>query len=144
MRVLSLFRYASALDRVLAVVGIACCFVNGCSMSALAVMLGTVLNNIAAASSYSSAISDAVIAFVVGGCILFVTGVLGQVLLNLSASNTVRRVKVEYVRALLRQNMAWHDTHASGDLLTRLQQVGLPHLKPRLLVLCLCCLKASF
>ena len=121
--VLALYRYSSFGDRMLALFGVVCCLVNGCSMPALSVMFGRLLDTIAATSSYSSAVANAVLAFVVGGCILFATGMLGHVCLNIAASRTVRRVKGEYVHALLRQSMPWHDTHSSGDLLTRLQQV---------------------
>ncbi len=88
--VLTLFRFATAWDIVLLTLGILCSLVNGLSLPAFSILLGRLLDQISVAGdSYSSSVRTTVLAFVVGGGVVFCTGLFGQALLNLSATRQV-------------------------------------------------------
>ncbi len=90
MGVLTLFRFATAWDVVLISLGVLCSFVNGLSLPAFSVLLGRLLDEISKADSYSDGVRSTVLAFVVGGGVVFCTGLFGQALLNVSATRQVR------------------------------------------------------
>ena len=123
----ALFRYATRFDQLLLFVGLACSFGNGGTLPAFAILFGSLIDALhSKPGGFDASVNTLCIAFVVIGAVGFVLS-FGQVsLMNITASRQVRTVRKEYLRSLLRQDMAWHDSASAGDLAARLAEYAAP------------------
>ncbi|KAF9151478.1 Multidrug resistance protein 1 [Linnemannia schmuckeri] len=127
---LQLYRFASPFDYFCVFLGTICAFVNGVGQPLVALLMGDVINSIAALAKSSTdadaAISNAklidemrilVIKFTVVGAIMFFVAYGQMCLFTLSAENQTKRIREKYLHAILRQDITWHDIGKKSESL---------------------------
>ncbi|CAK8673190.1 unnamed protein product [Clavelina lepadiformis] len=70
--------------------------------------------------SFDSDSMDTIIAFIISGSVAFVAGTLQMFFWNVSSTRQIKTIQIMYFRAILRQNIGFHDLNPSGELNTRL------------------------
>ncbi|KAF9435657.1 Multidrug resistance protein 1 [Entomortierella beljakovae] len=118
-----LYRFASSFDMICVVTGTVCSLVSGVGMPLVSVLLGDVVTKITTTDIQASAhdVRIIVIKFTVVGAIMFVAAYGQMCCWTLSAENQSKRIREKYLHAILRQDMAWHDTCRNSESLnTRL------------------------
>jgi ATP-binding cassette subfamily B (MDR/TAP) protein 1 len=115
-----IFRFADALDVFLLVVAYTSAILGGVVTPLSALVLGGLLNALSNPLSFDKEVDKlALYLTLVGlGCLLF--QFLGISLALLSAERQTRRVRVAFMRALLRQDQAWYDKNRPGEAASRL------------------------
>lgn len=107
--------------------GTICAFVNGVGQPLVALLMGDVINAIAAGAKTSTGpeadaklISEMrilVIKFTVVGAIMFFVAYGQMCLFTLSAENQTKRIREKYLHAILRQDITWHDIGKKSESL---------------------------
>ena len=117
-----LFRFADTVDYVVLFVGSLCAIVNGVTLPAFAILMGTLFDKVNEISGFMDAVSDLAIAFISVGGISFLVSLGEMTAMNISASRQIRRVRTKYFEALMRQDVGWYDMNTAGDLASRLAE----------------------
>ncbi|KAI8820141.1 P-loop containing nucleoside triphosphate hydrolase protein [Fimicolochytrium jonesii] len=114
-----LYRFASPFDWLCVIIGSLCAIANGVGQPLVALLMGDVINSIngSAQADAVDAIRTIVIKFTVVGAISFVVAYGSMCLFTLSAENQTKRIREKYLRAILRQDMSWHDTGKNSESL---------------------------
>ena len=118
-----LFSFATTLDKVFIIIGAVAAAINGCIFPLFTLVFARVLDELGApGSSFSATISTFSLYFLLIALGAAVTGWLETTLPSIAAERQMRQVRSRYVRALLRQDAAWHDTNRTGEAASRLAE----------------------
>ena len=121
----ALFRYATPLDIVLNCVALLAAACGGIVFPLFAILFGSLLSAFNG-SSFSTTLSNQyalwflLIALGMGVCSL-----LDTTLVMYTAERQIRRVREEYMRALLRQEIAYFDVNKAGEMAARMTEDSL-------------------
>ena len=80
--------------------------------------MGDIMSAMFDGSAKSSDIIHYVVLFTIVGGAMFVASYLQMCFWTLSAENQVKRIREEYLHAILRQDIGWHDTGKQAESLT--------------------------
>ncbi|KAJ3406449.1 ATP-binding cassette, sub-B (MDR TAP), member 4, partial [Chytridiales sp. JEL 0842] len=121
-----LFRYATAYDILLMTVGSLAGMVTGISDPIMTIFLADVLQAFithAFLLDNDKLISDVisgVIKLTVIGAIVLVSAYLQSALWSVAAANQIKRIRSEYLKAYLKQDMVWLDSQKGAEVTSRL------------------------
>ncbi|KAG0315420.1 Multidrug resistance protein 1 [Dissophora globulifera] len=118
-----LYRFATKRDWFFVCLACICSIGVGVGQPLVAVLFGSIINDLTADTNAekSRLVQHDVILFTVVGCAMFLAGYGQQCFWTLSAEHQSKRIREKYFHAILRQDMAWHDTgNQSESLTTRL------------------------
>ncbi|KAF9183970.1 Multidrug resistance protein 1 [Haplosporangium sp. Z 767] len=120
---LTLYRFATNLDRFYILLAIIGSIGAGVGQPMVALLMGDVLTSITAIDmkdkdKVNDEVVHYVILFTVIGAATFLAAYLQMCCWTLSAENQVKRIREEYLHAILRQDIGWHDTGKQAESLT--------------------------
>lgn len=102
-------------------IGFVCALVNGVGQPIISLLVGGVVNKITEYENDNvagvAAVRDIVIKFTVTGAIVALASYGQMCFFTLSAENQTKRIREKYLHAILRQDVAWHDTSRNSDSL---------------------------
>jgi len=110
---LAMFRFASLLDWLYIIIGIITSSANGASMSAFAIMLGTVFDQL---NSPSGVANTTVLYFVYIGVGTTCAGAMQIFTFSMSSERMTVRLRQRYLAAILKQDIEYFDTSKPGEL----------------------------
>ncbi|KAI8357632.1 multidrug resistance protein 3 [Mortierella sp. GBAus27b] len=113
----SLYRYATPRDWFFVIMGIICSVVLGVGQPLIAVLFGDVVNDLTG-DVKGAKILGQVKTFAWIGLGMFLAAYGQQCFWTLSAEHQSKRIRDMYFHAILRQDMAWHDTGRVNESLT--------------------------
>jgi len=110
-----LFRFASTTDLLLTWLGLFFCLCAGAQMPVMAIIFGRMIDTFGNADDgYEHEVRDLGIGFVILGALAFLANFCQAALLNISAIRQTPKIKAEYLRSVLRQDIAWFDVSNEG------------------------------
>jgi ATP-binding cassette subfamily B (MDR/TAP) protein 1 len=115
-----MFKFADSFDVFLMVFGGFAAFCNGAGMPAFSEVFGQMLNDLTHGGEIKEAISETALIMTYVGLIVFVLSTLQVATWMVAAARQMSRIRSAYFTALLRQDMAWHDSHKPGEVGSRL------------------------
>ncbi|KAG5468180.1 hypothetical protein LSCM1_02156 [Leishmania martiniquensis] len=118
---IEIFRYADTTDRVLMIVGSVFAVACGAGMPVFSFIFGRIATDLMSGvgSAAENAAKTSLIMVYVGVGMFVVCG--GHVLCwTVAASRQVERIRLLFFRAVLRQDIGWHDEHRPGELTARM------------------------
>ncbi|KXS12972.1 multidrug resistance protein 1 [Gonapodya prolifera JEL478] len=133
---LQLFRFAEPFDYLLIFVALSCACINGVMQPLMAIPMGDIIlalatyrpelrlpdGAIGSESFFDETTRRALILYLIIGLVGFVAAYLQFTCIIISAERQLKRMREEYFRATLRQEIGWHETgNATGELTSRLQ-----------------------
>jgi len=129
---IELFKFADKLDVFLIILGIVMAIICGCIFSAMFIMFGDVTDVVAqyngatGANSGNEAFLEGMNNFAIQislvGFGILVTHYIFVAAFNYSAERQVRRIRNEFLAAVLRQDIAWFDTNTTSDFASRMTE----------------------
>eukprot|EP01068_Selenidium_serpulae_P017365 Selendium_serpulae@DN6374_c0_g1_i1.p1 len=122
--VCGVWSYSSGLDRFMSCFGAILFALNGLLMPIFILIFGELINTIGGANP-SADLDKYTILMVLLGAVAFVLCFSGTTLLDLSAERQIRAFRVDFISAIMGQEMAYYDKHDSGTFATRLNQYAL-------------------
>ena len=128
-----LFKFADGTDKLLLVVGVLSAILCGSLFSLMFIMFGDVTGVLATymapargAEDKDKIFLEGIIKFTIEICMLglgiWVSHYLFVAAFNYSAERQVLRVRKEFLKAVLRQDLAWFDTNNTSDFATKLTE----------------------
>lgn len=123
---ITLFRFATAKDRVLILIALFCSICVGAIQPVSTIILGQFLQNFTSlllgppGTDILSPVIPVILVFVYLGTANLVLGYVCQCFWVLSGELQTRRIRKMYVHSILRQDMSWFDQATDGSLTTRL------------------------
>lgn len=131
----ALFRYATPTERLLNLVGIICGAASGTAQPLMTILFGNLANKFLASSNpnltqqqkldyFNSAarlVSEDAIYLVIIGVCSFVVIYVYMAIFVYTGEVITQRIRKEYLRAVLRQDIAYFDTLGAGEITTRIQ-----------------------
>ncbi|KAH7727412.1 CRE-PGP-14 protein [Aphelenchoides avenae] len=119
-----LFKYGNRLDDFLVVVGLIMAALCGLCQPIFAIVSGKLANTLLIIDTddprfYQEGF-EAILMFVGVGVFLCVVAFLQFCCFSVACTRIVRRIRVEYLRSIMRQNAAWFEKNHSGALNTKL------------------------
>ena len=114
-----LFQFADGFDKFLMIFGGFCAFCNGAGMPAFSEVFGRLLNGLNDTNVEERVTEAAKIMIWVGLVVLALSAIQVSTWM-VSSTRQMTRIRAAYFRALLRQDMAWHDEHKPGEVGARL------------------------
>ncbi|CDH59293.1 abc transporter b family protein [Lichtheimia corymbifera JMRC:FSU:9682] len=119
-----LFRFATPLDRFMIAIACICSIIVGflqpCSIAFFGAFVKQVMDSLDEGKSVSDATQPIVLVFVYLGTIILVLAYIANSLWVITGENQTRRIRTEFVHAVMRQDMGWYDQATEGSLTTRL------------------------
>ncbi|KAJ3106313.1 ATP-binding cassette, sub-B (MDR TAP), member 4 [Phlyctochytrium planicorne] len=136
-----LFRFADSTDRTLMAVGSVCAAANGVSQPIMTIVFGSLLNALLtygqctvpdqlAGKTYciypdsndklNRDVRQSVIYLLIIGTAVAAASYFQMSLWLLTGERQAKRIREEYLKAVLRQDVAWFDKNQTGDITTRL------------------------
>ncbi|KAG0005809.1 Multidrug resistance protein 1 [Modicella reniformis] len=115
---LTLYRFATKKDIFLIVIAIIASILTGIGQPMVAKLMGSVITDLAMAPDKGKAIIQNVIYFTSIGAGIFIAAYIQMCFWTLAAENQVKRIREEYLHAILRQDIGWHDTGKQAESLT--------------------------
>ena len=134
------FRFASLSDAVLILVGCVAAAAGGCTFPVMVVLYGDLANlfvdaqissggsgnSTAALEDLGAAFAEDIGYYAAGTAVLGAANLASAYVfvtcLNLAAAAQVHRIRSLFLRAVLRQEVGWHDTHRTGDFAVRMTE----------------------
>ncbi|KAF9145763.1 hypothetical protein BGX30_007076, partial [Mortierella sp. GBA39] len=102
-------------------VGTLCAIVNGVGNPLIALLMGAVITSIGSnfndTEKSVAEVKHVVIQFTYVGAIICVTSYIQMCAFSMSAENQTKRIREKYLHAILRQDIAWHDTSKNNESL---------------------------
>ena len=102
-------------------VGTLCAIVNGVGNPLIALLMGAVITSIGSnfndTEKSVAEVKRVVIQFTYVGAIICVTSYIQMCAFSMSAENQTKRIREKYLHAILRQDIAWHDTSKNNESL---------------------------
>ncbi|EGF83631.1 hypothetical protein BATDEDRAFT_15754 [Batrachochytrium dendrobatidis JAM81] len=124
---LSLYRHATAFDKVLITIGVVCAMVNGAILPYMTIAFADIMDALiiydgtpAGLSKLNSTVSDGVFQLAMIGLGAFVLSYIQMSFWMLSGENQSKRIRELYFKAILRQEVAWFDKTSTGELTSRM------------------------
>ncbi|KAI9795552.1 MAG: multidrug-resistance transporter mdr5 [Piccolia ochrophora] len=122
-----LWRYATPLDTVLRLCGFFAAIAGGTALPLMTIVFGQLVNDFngwgvgtTTPEQLRSAVNRNALFFVYLFLGKFVLVYVHTTCFTITATRSVRRLRLEYVRAFLRQDMAYFDTYTPGSVATRI------------------------
>ena len=116
-----IFKYADKKDQVLMAVGFTAAFLSGAGMPAYSQVQGNVVGKMAAnESDIGSKLSTLALILVIVGVVMMILHGIRGYCVNYTTMRQTTRIKLLYFKALMRQEVAWHDAHPPGELTSRM------------------------
>ncbi|KAJ3172722.1 ATP-binding cassette, sub-B (MDR TAP), member 4 [Geranomyces variabilis] len=122
-----LFRYATAWDKFLIAVGCVAAAGHGAGMPVMTIVFSNLIGSFVNFSGTQASIDDlndgakqACIFFVALAVGLFILAYIQMSFLMIAGENQAKRIREEYFKALLRQDIGWFDGVSTGELTTRM------------------------
>lgn len=120
------FKYGTRLDNILVVCGMIMAFFCGFCQPLFAVISGRLANALlmldVADPRFQQEGTFAILCFVGVGTFLSVVAFAQFCCFNIACMRIVRRIRVEYLKSILRQNAGWFECNHSGALNTKLNE----------------------
>uniref|UniRef100_A0A914WE06 ABC-type xenobiotic transporter n=1 Tax=Plectus sambesii TaxID=2011161 RepID=A0A914WE06_9BILA len=140
----NLYRYASKCDWVLLAIGAICAVVSGCGMPFMAILFAQISQSFVRITQVLNAGTDVTSApsnttalpytmeqfneeivkysliFVGIGILMFITASLQVITFLRVCENMIHRLRADFFKAVLRQNIGWFDENQSGTLTSKL------------------------
>ncbi|XP_033108642.1 ATP-dependent translocase ABCB1-like [Anneissia japonica] len=126
---LNLFRYAKCQDVMLMIIGSIFSLAVGAGWPALMLVFGELTDELVAYESVNSTITPSefedemakfALYFGIIALVIMFSGFMQIALWGLACQRQINKIRKEYFKSVLRQNIGWFDTHASGELNARL------------------------
>lgn len=131
----ALFRYATPLERFLNLIGIICGAASGTAQPLMTILFGNLANKFLASSNPSLTdqqkidyflaaahmVNDDAIYLVIIGIASFVVIYVYMAIFVYTGEVITQRIRKEYLRAILRQDIAYFDSLGAGEITTRIQ-----------------------
>ncbi|KAF9092990.1 Multidrug resistance protein 1 [Mortierella sp. GBA35] len=111
-----LYRYATPKEYLYILIASIASIATGVGQPVVALLMGDIIGAMGTASTDD--IVWYVILFTIVGCAMFLASYLQMCFWTLSAENQVKRIREEYLHAILRQDIGWHDTGKQAESLT--------------------------
>ncbi|KAJ3106312.1 ATP-binding cassette, sub-B (MDR TAP), member 4 [Phlyctochytrium planicorne] len=136
-----LYRFADSTDRMLMIIGTVCAIANGISQPIMTIVFGNLINSLLtyglctpadylAGKTYcvypdsnerlNRDVRQSVIYLTIIGSAVAAASYFQMALWLLTGERQAKRIREEYLKAVLRQNVAWFDKNQTGDITTRL------------------------
>ncbi|KAJ1366072.1 Ubiquitin carboxyl-terminal hydrolase isozyme L1 [Parelaphostrongylus tenuis] len=122
-----LFRYASTFDRVLLLIGCIGAVGNGAAVPAMSIIMGRVtqnfmdyIGNVTSTTDFRQVVTQHCLSYVYLGCFTFASAAIQTTCFLTVCENIVYKLRREFFKAILRQEIAWFDKNSSGTLATKL------------------------
>ncbi|KAG0215334.1 Multidrug resistance protein 1 [Mortierella sp. GBA30] len=118
---LELYRFASKKDYFYITIAMIASIVSGVGQPMVALLMGQVITGLTGDEPDEvkrDKVRNNVIIFTIVGCAVFVASYLQMCFWTLAAENQVKRIREEYLHAILRQDIGWHDTGKQAESLT--------------------------
>ena len=119
---MKIFKYCDQKDKILMILGGLCAFISGAGMPAFSQIIGIVVSDMTSSSGDDLKEKMSRIAWitVVVGVCLAVPQSIAAYSINYSTMRQVTRIKLLYFKALMRQEVGWHDANPPGELTSRM------------------------
>ena len=119
----SLFRYATPLDLTLNAVSLVFAAANGMIFPGFALLFGSLLAAFNSPTSFNTAVvNQYALWFLLIALGAALASLIDTTLVMLTAERQIRRVREEYMRALLRQEVAYYDQNKAGEMAARMTE----------------------
>eukprot|EP00960_Hanusia_phi_P066258 766354-Hanusia_phi.AAC.1 len=119
----ALFRFADALDDFLIFISLVGSVATGAALPAFTLFFKDLINGGFGAGSLSAGkVNDTALMFLWISLGLLVCGSISNGAMLLAAANQGSRLRRQYVKAILRQNIAWFDTQKTGEVTTSIER----------------------
>ncbi|KAJ3053733.1 Multidrug resistance protein 1, partial [Quaeritorhiza haematococci] len=122
-----LFRYFRGVDVIMAVMGVLAAMAAGVAMPLMTIYFGSMTQALAeylptptSEDLLNSRIRDAVLKLSIIGAAVFLASFLQMYLFGLVSQNQVDALRQSFFHSVLRQELAWFDSNATGELTNRL------------------------
>lgn len=115
-----LYRFANGLDRFLILLGIIASMGTGVMQPLSLVVFGDMIDAFAPGANLIDSIHLACAQMAVLGAISFCCGTLQVAIFTFTGTRQTSRMRSKYFTAILRQEMAWYDAGATGELTARI------------------------
>ncbi|KAG0030198.1 Multidrug resistance protein 1 [Podila clonocystis] len=116
---LQLYRFASKKDWLYVALGVICSLGVGVGQPIIAILFGNIVIGLTdGQGDKGDEVLHNVILFTIVGCAMFLAGYGQMCFWTLSAEHQSKRIREKYFHAILRQDMAWHDTGKQSESLT--------------------------
>eukprot|EP01137_Pigoraptor_chileana_P035613 Opistho-2@29921 len=123
----SLFRFADRTDRILMVFGTIGAIINGSGTVSMSFLFGQVVDiftdyvqGTIDGDELKERVGRYALYFVFVACGIFVMAYMQLSFFSLASERQAKRIRIKYLSAILRQEIAWFDGHQSGQLTTRI------------------------
>ena len=118
-----LFLFATPADKAMIAVGVIAAALNGVIFPCFTLVFGKLLNSLGASQAgFAVVVQEYALFFLLIALGAGLTGFLETWLPMVAAERQMAQVRSRYVRALLRQDAAWHDTNRTGEAASRLAE----------------------
>eukprot|EP00741_Cyanophora_paradoxa_P008173 tig00000025_g7909.t2 len=114
-----LLRFATPMDKFIMLMGTIGAVINGAALPAFSIVFGEMMNSLNSSSIQEQVAKFSVI-FVLIGVAVAVASWLETGLWMVNAERQSRRIRAALLRAMLRQEVAWFDSHKPGELSSRI------------------------
>eukprot|EP00741_Cyanophora_paradoxa_P024734 tig00000293_g23878.t1 len=114
-----LFRFATPTDKLIMLLGTIGALVNGAALPALTIIFGEMLNSLNSAD-IEAHVSFYAQVYVLVGVGLFFASWLETGMWMINSERQCRRIRTALLKSMLRQEVAWFDTHKPGELSSRI------------------------
>ena len=115
-----LYKFSTPAEKLLIALGVVMACASGVMQPLSIVIFGDIIDAFSPTADLMSAIRTSAIQMTVLGCISFVCATLQVLLLVYTGNRQATRIRYLYFRAIVRQEMAWYDSGATGELTTRI------------------------
>ncbi|KAJ3207855.1 Multidrug resistance protein 1 [Clydaea vesicula] len=121
-----LFKYASPSDKFLIAIGFIFAAANGASMPLMTIIFGDVLDSFISypytkdVNALNNDVSLGCLYFVILGLVCWLAASLQMGCFMCTGENITKRIREEYLKAILRQDIGWFDKNETGELTSRL------------------------
>ncbi|EYC19304.1 hypothetical protein Y032_0024g1008 [Ancylostoma ceylanicum] len=125
--IIQLFRYASAFDKVLLLIGSLVAIGTGIGLPMMSIIMGDISQNFMDINGNASSVHkfehDVIqncLKYVYLGCGIFAAATIQAMCFLTVCENLVNQLRREFFKAILRQDITWFDKNHSGTLATKL------------------------
>eukprot|EP00611_Tribonema_gayanum_P021175 TRINITY_DN4025_c0_g1_i2.p1 TRINITY_DN4025_c0_g1~~TRINITY_DN4025_c0_g1_i2.p1 ORF type:complete len:270 (+),score=89.56 TRINITY_DN4025_c0_g1_i2:62-871(+) len=113
-----LFSLADSVDQGLMWVGSVAAVVTGAARPFFMIYFGKTLDGLNSTGDLRSIVANFAIIFVIVGAVASITGFIAVYSWTIAGDRQATRMKQQYVKGILRQDMGWFDEHPAGQLPT--------------------------
>ncbi|CAG8474611.1 6198_t:CDS:2 [Racocetra persica] len=124
---ISLYRFATKVDWIIMFIGLMFSVIAGAASPSIAIFFGIVIdyftnfqNHIISSDEFSQEVDNFSLIFVYFAIGIFVTTYISTATWVYTGERITRQIREQYLRAILRQNIAYFDKHGSGEVTTRI------------------------